>query len=58
MKIKTEFVLEPDDSRIEKELYYVLMVGDCFSINKVNYKVDSRDFDIENNKVTLWCSLE
>lgn len=58
MKIKTEFVLEPDDIRIEKELYYVLMVGDCFSINNENYKVDSRDFDIYNNKVTLWCSLE
>ncbi|MEE9338444.1 MAG: hypothetical protein V3U87_10210 [Methylococcaceae bacterium] len=58
MKIKTEFVLEPNDSRIEKELYYVLMVGDSFSINKENYKVDSRDFDIDNNKVTLWCSLE
>jgi hypothetical protein len=58
MKIKTEFVLEPDDSRIEKELYCVLMVGDCFSINNINYKVDSRDFDIDNNKITLWCSLE
>ena len=58
MKINTEFVLEPDDNRVEKKLYYVLMVGDSFSINKENYKVDSRDFDIDNNKVTLWCSLE
>jgi hypothetical protein len=57
MKIKTEFVLEPDDSRIEKELYYVPLTGDFFGVGENLYKVDSRDFDINTNKVTLWCSI-
>ena len=58
MKIKTEFILEPNDYRFTKELYYVLMVNDTFSNAGVNYKVDSRDFDLANNKVYLYCSLE